>query len=258
MLEQTPFSRSAEPLERAAGIATLVLAAAQPAAAYVTRLTGRGVTEEERARLVDGPVTPTPGTFGIWFPLFAQSLAHGAHLARSRRRLSPSLQRVAWLTSAAYACNSAWSLQAQLRGIGWPSAAIIAGGASSAVASLVYAERFATPARDAVRAANAIAPLAGWLTLATFANLEATANDTQGRPNEPKENLRAIGLLTAAAATGGAVAVASGGNRLYTGAIAWGLGGVLIRNVRERKRSVAVAAGLGFGAFLAATFMRRR
>ena len=45
---------------------------------------------------------------------------------------------------------------------------------------------------------------------------------------------------------------------MYAGAIAWGLGGVIVRNVRARKTSVAVAAGLGFGAFLAATLLRRR
>jgi hypothetical protein len=257
MLDQVRLGTLFSSDERAAGIANVVLAAAQPTASYVTRLTGRGVSEGDRAKLVDGPVSPAPGTFIIWFPLFAKSLAHGAHLARARR-LAPPLRKVVWLTSAAYACNAAWSLQAQLRGLGWPSVAIIAGGATSAISALVAAERFAGHSREATLCANAVAPLAGWLTLAAFANLEATLNSTGERPEAPREASRALVLLTAAGATGALVALASRNNPRYTAAIAWGLGGVVVRNFKQRKIKVALAAGLGFGAFLAATLLGRR
>lgn len=257
MLERLEWAGALGSVERMAGGANLALAAAQPAAAYVTRLTGRGVSEADRAKVVDGPVSPAPGTFMIWLPLFARSLAHGVHLARAKRLPAP-LQRAAWLTSAAYACNAAWSLQAQLRGLGWPSVALIASGATSAISALIDAERVASPSREARRAADAIAPLAGWLTLATFANFEATANETGGRPKPPAEEARALALLTAAGVTGATVAIASRVNRRYTGALAWGLGGVVVRNVRERNTKVAVVAGLGCCAFLAATLFGRR
>lgn len=257
MFDQIRFAASSRPRQRAAGVANLVLAAAQPAAAYVTRLTGRGVSEEQRARLVDGPVSPAPGTFIIWLPLFASSLAHGVHLARAQC-LSPSLQRVTWLTSAAYASNAVWSLQAQLRGLGWPSVAIIAGAATSAISALIDAERFTPRSREARLSANAVAPLAGWLTLATFANLEATLNETGGRPDARHESARSLALLAAAGVAGGAVALASRGNPLYTAAVAWGLGGVVVRNARERKPTVAGAAALGLAGFLVATVFGRK
>ena len=135
--------------------------------------------------------------------------------------------------------------------------AIIASGTASAVSALIGAERFAPRSREATLSANAVAPLAGWLTLATFANLEATLNETSGRPDERRERARSIALLAAAGAAGGAVAAASR-NRWYTAAIAWGLGGVVVRNARDRKTAVTVVAGVGFCAFLAATLLGRR
>lgn len=286
----------------ALAISQLALASAQPLAAYVTKLTGRGVSEAERARAVDGPVSPAPGAFAIWLPLFATSIANGARMARAPERFSPAqlsrqqrapLHRVAWLMNAAYACNSAWSLRAQLVGLGWPSVGIIVVGAASASAALIGAERLARTERlergaeppapdghdapdrsppapleatarggaanEARAAADAIAPLAGWLTLATFANLEATLNETGGRPRPRHETHRALILLGSEGALAGAVAATSQ-NPLYTAALAWGLGGVVVRNLRGRNRTIAAAAGLGCCAAVAATIglLRRR
>jgi hypothetical protein len=135
---------------------------------------------------------------------------------------------------------------------------IIAGSATSAISALLDAERFAPRSREATLAANAVAPLAGWLTLATFANIEATLNTTRGKLPSERENARAMALITGAGAVGAAVAIASRGNPRYTGAIAWGLGGVVLRNVRQGKTKVALVAGLGFCAFLAASVLGRR
>jgi len=288
--------RSRRAPDQALAIANLALASAQPLAAYVTKLTGRGVSEAERASAVDGPVSPVPGTFVIWLPLFATSIGYGARIARVRdRRVPPG--SVAWLMSAAYSCNTVWSLQAQLRGLGWPSVAIILAAAGSASAALIGAERLAASSREAsprgaateaarrearvpevaspetsslersVRAdlsnearaaAHAIAPLAGWLTLAAFANIEATLNETGRRPRRREEARRALALLGGAQVAAAAIASASRGSPLYTAAVAWGLGGVVLRNLRAQNRVVAVAAGIGACAAVAGTLFGRR
>lgn len=265
---------------QALAVTNLALAGAQPLAAYVTKLTGRGVSEADRARKVDGPVSPVPGAFVIWLPLFATSLGYGARITREHVDLAP-LRRVEWLMSATYACNTAWSLQAQLRGLGWPSVGLIVASAASASVALIGAARLAERAppdaperalldapehaladapepqqalvREARAAADAIAPLAGWLTLATFANLEATLNETGGRPRRRAEVNRSLLLLGGLGVVASGVAIASRGHRRYTAAIAWGLGGVVLRNLRARNTQVAAVAGLGLVAALAAT-----
>jgi hypothetical protein len=243
--------------DQALALTNLVLASAQPVAAYVTKLTGRGVSEADRARAVDGPVSPAPGAFVIWLPLFSTSLLHGARVVRSGADIA-SLRPVLRLMSAAYACNSAWSLQAQLRGLGWPSVVIISAAALSASAALVNAERLSERSREARVAARAVAPLAGWLTLATFANLEATLNETGARPRAARETQRAVALLGAASAATSAITWAGRGNPLYTAAVAWGLGGIVVRNLRARNTRVAIAAALGLAVSVAATVFRRR
>lgn len=261
-----PAHRSNHAPDQALAVANLALASAQPLAAYVTKLTGRGVSEAERARAVDGPVSPAPGTFVIWLPLFATSIGHGARMVRWRDS-RPLPRSVAWLMTAAYSCNTAWSLQAQLRGLGWPSVGIILAAAGSASAALIGAERRVGStgsassqalSLEARAAARAIAPLAGWLTLAAFANIEATLNETGRRPRQPQETRRALALLGGAVAAAAAITRASRGNRLYTAAVAWGLAGVGLRNARARNPVVATAAGLGACAAIAATLFGRR
>lgn len=215
------------------------------------------MSDRERSRRSSGPVTPAPGTFAIWGPLFIESLRYAAWSAQRERRSNPTLRGVGWLTSATLASTSAWSINTQLRGLGWPSVAIIGAGALSSTAAFLEATRHARQDDGARRAARSIGPLAGWLTLASFANLEATLNETAGRPAPRIEASRAMLLLGAATVTAGAVTLASGGIPLYTGAVAWGLGGTIMRNVREQPL-VAGVAGASIAALAALSLFARK
>jgi tryptophan-rich sensory protein len=221
--------------------AGVVLSATQPLAAYLSKLTGKGMTQGERAHESDGPVTPADGTFAIWGPLFLGSLTWAGWSALPENRNDPALQRIGWLACGTYASNIAWSIQAQFSGLSWPSVMFISTGAASACAALVEAEH----APNAQLARYTLGPLAGWLSLATFANLEATLNDRYGRPAPRSEARRAIALLGAASATASAVSLASGGSIPYAAAVSWGLAGTAVRNFREKRNSVALAACAG-------------
>jgi len=231
------------PTQADIGLSTagVVLSAAQPLAAYLSELTGKGMREVDRARQSDGPVTPADGTFAIWGPLFLGSLTWAGWSALPENRNDPALRRIGWLACGTYASNIAWSIQAQLSGLGWPSLVFISAGAANATAALIEAER--TPGAEVAR--YTLGPLAGWLSLASFANIEATLNDRFGRPSEEAEERRAIALLGTAAATASAVSVASGGSIPYAAAVSWGLAGTALRNFREQKPAVAMVACAG-------------
>jgi tryptophan-rich sensory protein len=246
--------RTRDALDFSRAAAGVMLSAAQPLAAYMSQLTGRGVPEVERARRSDGPVTPTDGTFAIWGPLFLGSVAWAGWSARAEQRGDPSLRRIGWLACGVYASNIAWSLQAQLWGLCWPSLALIGTSAANANAALIEAVR----APRARLATWTLGPLAGWLTLATFANLEATLNDAFGRPSKQVEERRAIALLGTATAAASAVAVASRGSLPFAAAVAWGLGGTAVRNVRERRPALALAACAGLAALAGITLLAQR
>jgi hypothetical protein len=220
----------------------VALAAAQPLAVYLTRWSGRGVSEEERANRVSGPVTPAPGAFAIWGPLFATSIVDAIRSASDSRHQGRAENRVAWLTSATYASNAAWSVQAQLRGLGWPSVGLIVVSAVTSTLALIQAEHASERSSAARRTARSVAPLAGWLTAAAFANVESTLNETRGRPDPERETQRSLIFLGMTTATVGSVSLASRGNLLYSAAVSWALGSIAIKNWRNGNRRAAVGA----------------
>lgn len=241
------------PIDVGRTAAGVVLSAAQPLAAYLSALTGKGVREVDRARESDGPVTPAEGTFAIWGPLFLGSLTWAGWSALPENRNDPALRRIGWLASGTYAGNIAWSIQAQLSGLGWPSVAFISAAAASATAAIVEAER--TPSAGVAR--WTLGPLAGWLALATFANVEATLNDQYGRPSPQAEERRAIALLGTAAVSASAVSIATRGSIPYAAGVGWGLAGTAVRNFREQRPSVALVACAGIALLAGVTAAMR-
>lgn len=238
--------------------ALLALSLVQPVAGRLAQLTHRGVSIEERSDATRGPVTPAKGAFAIWGPLFAGNLALAVRSFFRRRFETPANKWIAWLSGAAFAGNTAWSVQAQFAGLGWPSFGIISGSALAASAATIAAETVADESGFARVAALTTGPLAGWLTVATFANLDSTLTQTHGRLSEPAASRRAVALVGAASVAATGMAIATRGNLGYAGAAAWGLGGILLRNARESRPAVAATASVGLGAVAMATLLTRR
>lgn len=244
---------------RMESLALLFLSIAQPVAGWLSHFTHRGKTIEERSDAAGGRVTPAKGAFAIWGPLFAGNVALAVRSFFRSRFETPLNRWIAWLSATAFAGNTAWGVQAQFGGLGWPSFAIISASAIAASAATIASERAAMDTGFARLAANTTGPLAGWLTVATFANLESTLNETQGRLPERAATRRAVALVGAASAAATGMAIATRGNPGYAAAAAWGLGGVMLRNQRESRPEVATAATIGLCTVAVATlFCRRR
>jgi tryptophan-rich sensory protein len=232
----------------------LSLALAQPLATQLARWTGRGTTEVEQARQSEGPVTPAGGAFVIWAPLFAGSLACAiSDLRRTRAGLATSAA-AGWWANAALAGTTAWSLNAQFRRLDRISVALILASASAATTSTALAERH--PTEHA--ASRYIAPLAGWLCVASFANIETTRNLRDERPTPSDTTTRATRTLVAAAATGSAATVVVRGNPLFALTACWGLTGTTVKAVRNRQPLVALTAGAGALGIAISSLLTRR
>lgn len=224
----------------------LALALAQPVAGRLAQLTGKGRSIEARSDDVEGPVTPAKGAFAIWGPLFLGNIWLSLK-ALLRRTASPAERRMEWYSALAFAGNTAWSVQAQYAGLGWPSLGIITSSAMSAVAATLEAER--EPSTRLTRVGRwANGALAGWLTVATFANLDGTLTHAFGAVPVAQRERRSLLLIGGASAAAIAVAAATRGNAGYAAAAAWGLGGIGLRNVCERRPHIAVAAAAGLAA----------
>jgi hypothetical protein len=232
------------------------LAVAQAVVPVLPRVVRRAATEQERSGPVQGPLTPAPGTFAIWGPLFATGIAYPLVAARATDRRTDPAGDV--LVGAAFALDIAWSVNSQFRRLGWLSLGLIAGAATAAGVAVDRAER-RDPAGGPDRARAAlVGPLAGWLAVAAVANLETAANLRLGRPDGASEDRRAVGLLAAASALIGWASLRNRGNLPYAAASGWGLGGILVRALRERRPRVARAAAVGLTTVAAAAATGRR
>lgn len=242
-------SRSQADVLRAA--TTFSLAAAQPLSTRLARWSGRGTPEVEQAAATEGPVTPAGGAFVIWAPLFVGNLAYATAEAGRVRTGDTSSGAAGWWVNAALAGNVAWSVNSQFRRLDEVSVALIFGSAAAATTAVALAERGrAGPAGRAL--AGSFGPLAGWLCVAGFANVETTLNLRRGRPPDDQAVRRAVFLITAASTVGSVAAVAVRGNPLFALAACWGLGGIAVKALRRRQTPVVITAGLG-GLVLAAS-----
>lgn len=236
---------------------TVTLAAAQPLSTRLAQWSGRGTPEVEQAVATEGPVTPAGGAFVIWAPLFAGNLAYAAAEV-GRVRAGDTLAGAAgWWANAALAGTVAWSLNSQFRRLDEVSVALILGSAGAATTAVALAERGrAGPSgRDLARS---FGPLAGWLCVAGFANVETTLNLRRGRPQDDRAVRRAVSLIAAASTVGSAAAVAVRGNPLFALAACWGLGGIAVKALRRRQAPVVVTAGLGGLALAVSSAVARR
>ncbi len=254
------YRPSSTPLERARLVRSgvlLLLALAQPIAGRFGHRSGASRSIEARSDAVRGPITPPKGAFAIWAPIFVGNLALALDASFGREPFGAADRRIAWFNSAAFAANTAWSLQAQAAGLGWPSLAIITGGTVAASAAMIEAERVRAKSGFARVAAYTSGPLAGWLTVASFANLDGTLTTVHGRPTRDEAERRTMGLIGAATGAAAVLATASRGNAGYAAAAAWGLGSIALRNARERRPRLAVASAIGVGTVLLATMAAR-
>lgn len=222
----------------------LALAAAAPLSTRLARWTGRGAPEVEQAAAAEGPVTPAAGAFVIWAPLFAGSLAYAVSDLKGVRDGGGVSPCAGWLANAALAGNVAWSLNAQFRRLDEASVALIGASLTTSAAAVALAQRH--PARPENRTlARHIGALAGWLSVATFANIETALILRRGRLDDEAAARRAAALVAVASVVASAIAVGLRGNPPFALAAGWGLGGVALKAHRRNQRLVVAAASAG-------------
>lgn len=229
-------AKGKKPGRQARGWFDLALTIALPLSTQIAGWTGRGRSEVDQARETEGPVTPANGAFVIWGPIFASLIAYGAQRLSSAGDVEDKSARN--LIRASLIGNILWSLNSQFKSFGWQSVALIGSSALTATASVALYERLGENDETAKRAANLIAPLAGWLSVATFANIDTTQRLTK---SPSRSWLSADIIVPIAAMTAACGVVATRANPFYTIAAGWGLGGIALKNRRERPKLASTA-----------------
>jgi len=235
--------------------ANLAFAGTQSVCGQLSRLTGLGTPVDQREETFHA-ATPISFAFSIWGPLFVSEAVYAWRVARDGE--SRLHQDIAPLTALAFAGNTAWEVQAELRGFELQSNAIIVGAAAAAGTAILRAERGDYPEAEKRKVRLPVGTLAGWLVAACAANIEASRIQLAGRPAPKQEEAEAVGLIAAASAAAAGLSYAAGGSAHVAAGAGWGLAGIAVRNVVEKRPRVVAAALIGIGVCAAAVWEGRR
>jgi len=222
--------------------ANLLFAGTQSVCGQLSRLTGLGTPVDQRDVTFHAG-TPIAFAFSIWGPLFASEALYAWRVARDGT--SPLHQDIAPLTALAFAGNTAWEVQAELRGFELQSNAIIVSTAAAACAAIVKAERGDYPEHEKRKVRLPVGTLAGWLIAACAANAEASCIQLLGRPSRRREEREAMALIAVATTAAAAVTYSARGSAHVAAGSAWGLGGIAARGVMDRSPRMVLAGLAG-------------
>ncbi len=205
----------------------------------------------------DTPLVPAGYAFIIWSFIYASALAYSVWQALPAQRESALLRRIGWLTASAYIATTAWLLMARFR-VPWGTVACIVW----ILASLGMAWKRIVRHPDALSQAEKllveipVGVFAGWVSVATFANL-STELKTAGLGDAGlSENNWAIVFLLLAGGLGAGATRASGAKRSYGLTLIWALAAIVVANLSPQ-RNAAVAGTAAAMTFLVALALGR-
>jgi hypothetical protein len=206
------------------------------------------------------PAVPAAGAFSIWGPLFAGSLALTALHSLPSRRSDPLMRELGWPLAVAYGGAGLWSRVFELRQLPWSLALIGVTWLGSAVAYHRLPPPGATSTLEDWTVRVPVSALFGWLTLAAILakNEELLAPDNYGDRLDPQA--LAVVSIAGAGVLASGLTLSMDRSFAFPAAVAWGLGGIVLRQAEQRPVVAGVAAaalgGLGLSVLLA--WRRRR
>ncbi len=220
---------------------------------------GRSIAAVSDAHVT--PVTPAGYTFAIWLPIFALAIAWGIWQALPAGRAMPLAQRLGWPLALCYALNILWMLLAELTGMGWHLVVVILAALACALLAFVLFVR--DPGEGGVGrmiATPLVGLLAGWVSMASFANVAAAAQATGLIAEGAAGSFTAVLILLAAGGFATAIVALVKEAIWYLAAVAWALVGIVLANTGMRDVDIApaIAAGAMLALVVAVHMMRRR
>ena len=185
-------------------------------------------------------VVPAGYAFSIWGVIFLGCLVFAIFHALPANRTDPAFRQLGWLAAIAFWGNSIWEIYVPLMGLDFGSLAIIL----LILIALISAMFILRERNEKGIAFVPIMLMAGWISVATFANISTTTFLTDFNPfNLSLTSQAIIIILTAGLLT--TLFAWSFGSIAYTFAVSWGLAAIYVINAARGEMIIAYLA-LGF------------
>ncbi|MFC3124304.1 hypothetical protein ACFOD4_04455 [Pseudoroseomonas globiformis] len=230
----------------------LLLPMAQPLVAMMAPVFGIGHTQAEMSARSQTAVVPAGYAFSIWGLLFALSIAWGIwQVLPDGGKNSIVARRLGWPLALAFAGSILWMVLSQLTENGWHLVlvmfVVLAGSLAAFFANrqlLHSGQARGWPELWIVR--PLVGLLAGWVSVATFANIAGAALLSGAIVADGAAGtFAAVLLLLAAGGFTLGVLWAAHGSPWYAAAVAWAMLAILYANTVERELDLAVALVAG-------------
>jgi hypothetical protein len=212
----------------------VVLAVAQTLVQFLP-LAGIGEPVGVRASVVRTPMTPAGWTFSIWALIYLGSLAYGVYQVLPAQRGDPLLASIRLPSALVFFCNGLWVVVAQLTGLGFGTVLIIL---VLLILLLVVIFNIQPDAASLTMWQRVMIywpflVFAGWVSLATFANIASFLDFIDVKLFGLGETAAAALLLLCAGGFCIAVERLLGGSVTYILPVLWGLAGIAVANVQR-------------------------
>ncbi|TVM19784.1 hypothetical protein DPQ33_00675 [Oceanidesulfovibrio indonesiensis] len=214
---------------------TVVSLAVAQALVQFLPLLGLGAPVGVRASVVRTPLTPAGWTFAIWGLIYLWSFAYAVHQVLPGQRNDPLLASVRLPSALVFALSGLWVVVAQFTGLGFGTVLIIV---PLLILLLVVLFNIQPDARDLSGRQRILLHwpfllYAGWVSLATFANISSFLAFIDVSLFGLGQTGAAALLLLCAGAFCIAVERLLGGSLVYVLPVLWGLAGIAVANVQR-------------------------
>lgn len=221
--------------------ANLLLAPAMTATTLLCFYTGtgfRGSPLDEKA--TEHVVTPAGYAFTVWSLIYLGAVAYAAVQALPSRRTDPLFRGIGWWTASAFLGVCVWLVLARFNLVWWTVACIVWILASLAPV-LSRVSRAAAGPIDRLFVVFPLSVFAGWVTVATFANMAAGLKVSGWENVGLAEPVWAAVFVAAAGLLAVAVTLYTG-NLGFAAAVVWAFVAIAVRNAGPHPEVAATAA----------------
>ncbi|MFA5830189.1 MAG: hypothetical protein WC843_06935 [Candidatus Gracilibacteria bacterium] len=215
--------------------ANIVFAVSQIFTGYFLTYLNIGRSLQSQTEIAKTPVIPAGYAFSIWGFIFLFCLFYAFYQASPSKRENELLRKIGWFTTGAFLFNTAWVLVAQLVTFNWPTVLIIILILICSLGALFrltdYKKTLTSVEKWVV--ALPVSVLAGWVSVATFANISSVLKQLQFNNFGLSETAFALLLLFVTGAFAKFAIYRSNGNALYGLAIIWALVAIIVANTNN-------------------------
>ncbi len=214
---------------------TVVVLAVVQALVQFLPLLGLGAPVGVRASVVRTPLTPAGWTFAIWGLIYLWSFGYAVYQVLPGQRDDPLLASVRLPSALVFALSGLWVVVAQLTGLGFGTVLIIV---PLLLLLLVVLFNIQPDARELSSRQKVLLHwpfllYAGWVSLATFANISSFLAFIEVSLFGLGQTGAAALLLLCAGAFCIAVERLLGGSIIYALPVVWGLVGIAVGNAQR-------------------------